>query len=664
MATINGSVSQRADSYSFYIEWSESNVDIASNSSKVTATVYVKCTDHNAWANGLSQTLTIDGTKFTGTADVDLSEGKTVKLISGSKTITHTADGSKKITISADCDLPDGGGWGPAWGSASGTATLTTIPRASTPTVSGTTIGSSMTITTNRASSSFTHTLTYSIGSLSGTIATGVGASKTWTIPPSLADAIPNATSGTLKITCVTYNGSTKIGSKTISCTITVPNTSDYKPSISKVTLAEAVSGLATQFGCYVQNKSKISGSVTASGAHSSTIKTYKIVINGSTYTSRTFTTGVLKTSGSNSYSVTVTDSRGRTDTSTGTFTVVAYASPKLSTFSVVRCDSDGTENDEGEYAKVVIVGSISSVNSKNTYSYGLQYKKNDDTSYTDYSITNDAYSINKTITDIVVDVDSSYDFVFTMGDYFSTVSKGTSLETGFTLMNWHPSGKGIGFGKVAEEEGIFDIGLKTKFTGGIKPIIPESITDLNDYKTGGLYFFGSAYTPINIPAGVNGWLEVMEGLSGWVKQIWYRLGTNNSNDYQTYVRTLNGSVWSNWRRLKTAEEDYYQSGDTETIGRCITGGYVTSSTTSIRCSILLPKKMDNVTPTITGGSISARASTGGYLLSAVDVASAVTSVAKTSNTLVMYFNSTTAYNTTNNTPVSIDFVDLVVSFK
>lgn len=90
--------------------------------------------------------------------------------------------------------------------SLSGSLALTTIPRASTPSVSGTTIGSTMTITTNRASSSFTHTLTYSIGSYSGTIATGVGASTTWTIPATLANAIPNNTSGTLSISCTTYS--------------------------------------------------------------------------------------------------------------------------------------------------------------------------------------------------------------------------------------------------------------------------------------------------------------------------------------------------------------------------------------------------------------------------------------------------------------------------
>ena len=131
MARINGSVSQRADSYSFYIDWSESKASDyeMTNKTTVTATAYVYCSQHNASYTSCPQKLIIDGQEFTATKSVSLSPGVTVALISGSKTITHNTDGSKSITISADCDLPDGYGWGPAWGSASGTVNLTTINR-------------------------------------------------------------------------------------------------------------------------------------------------------------------------------------------------------------------------------------------------------------------------------------------------------------------------------------------------------------------------------------------------------------------------------------------------------------------------------------------------------------------------------------------------------
>lgn len=131
MARINGSVSQRSDSYSFYIDWSESKASnyIETNQTTVSATAYIYCSNHTAYASGLAQKLIIDGTEFTATKTVNLSSGVTVALVSGSKTITHNADGKKSITISANCDLPYGSGWGPNGGSASGIAELTSIPR-------------------------------------------------------------------------------------------------------------------------------------------------------------------------------------------------------------------------------------------------------------------------------------------------------------------------------------------------------------------------------------------------------------------------------------------------------------------------------------------------------------------------------------------------------
>lgn len=349
--------------------------------------------------------------------------------------------------------------------------TLTTIPRASTPscitypnnTQNVGNVGTKITIHMNRASTSFTHTVTYSFGSKSGTIGTGVGDNIEWTIPKNLANAIPSASSGSGTITCVTYSGSTNIGSKSIPFTVTVPTTDEFKPTISSIALSEAVSGLASKFGCYVKGKSKISGTVTASGAYSSTITAYKVTINGATYNAKTFTTGVLSGTGSKSCSVTVTDSRGRTFTKSVNYTVVDYSSPYITTFTVVRCNSSGTVSENGAYAKVVVKGGVSSVNSKNSYSYKLEYKKTTASSYTNYSISNSAYTIDKTYTNIAVDTDSSYEFRLTISDYFSSAPKTVTLSSVFQLMNYNSSGKGLALGKVSEGN-KFECDLEAEF--------------------------------------------------------------------------------------------------------------------------------------------------------------------------------------------------------
>ena len=75
--------------------------------------------------------------------------------------------------------------------------------------------------------------------------------------------------------------------------------------------------------------------------------------------------------------------------------------------------------------------------------------------------------------------------------------------------------------------------------------------TDLNDYKEFGWYYFDGNHTPTNVPAGVNGWLQVITTSGTAVKQIWYRMGTINSNDYQTFVRTFNGTNWGDWKQIR-----------------------------------------------------------------------------------------------------------------
>lgn len=82
-------------------------------------------------------------------------------------------------------------------------------------------------------------------------------------------------------------------------------------------------------------------------------------------------------------------------------------------------------------------------------------------------------------------------------------------------------------------------------------------VVDLNDYTEQGWYFFTSNNTITNIPAGVNGWLKVVKDKDSgiWTKQMWYRAGTPNSNDYQTYVRTRTGDIWSNWKQYQMVED-------------------------------------------------------------------------------------------------------------
>lgn len=76
---------------------------------------------------------------------------------------------------------------------------------------------------------------------------------------------------------------------------------------------------------------------------------------------------------------------------------------------------------------------------------------------------------------------------------------------------------------------------------------------DLNNYTDRGTYLFTSGTTLVNAPHS-NGVLVTMSnnptattGQINTVKQVWYRIGTNNTNDYNTLVRTRQAGSWSSW---------------------------------------------------------------------------------------------------------------------
>lgn len=258
--------------YRLQITWTVDSQSVANNTSTVTAKVQLVSTGSSYTINSSaskSGSLTINGTKYTFNFTAALSGSQTKTLFTKTVTVAHAADGSKTCSFSATCGINvtlSGTYYGDV--TASGSGIFNTIARASTisSVTSSVSVTGSNAVTVNitRAASSFTHTVVFSFGSYSKTTA-GVGTSTSYTIPQSWLNAIPNATSGTAKVTVTTYSGSTKIGSAVSeSFTLTVP--SSVVPSISAVSLSEAVSGLAAQFGGYVQNKSKIAVKITAAG--------------------------------------------------------------------------------------------------------------------------------------------------------------------------------------------------------------------------------------------------------------------------------------------------------------------------------------------------------------------------------------------------------------
>lgn len=505
------------DHHKVRVDWTATQ-NVANNTSTITAKLYyVHDWSISISARSSAHSVTIDGTTTTfSSSAISASSGEHL-IGTATKTISHNSDGTKSISMSASFALRatlNGTYYGNI--TASATITLDTIARASQPTVSASSVdmGGSVTITTNRASSSFTHTLEYAFEGTTGTIATGVGASYQWTVPLTLANSLPDYIGSTLTITCKTYNGSTLIGTKTVNIIASVP--SSIVPTISAITCKDLY-GYATTYGAYIQYKSKLNVAVTAAGAYSSTIKSYKIEANQTSYNYNNCTTDVLRRYGSQTVTVTVTDSRGRTTTSTATITVLQYTSPSISTLTAYRCLSDGTEDEAGAYMKVTIGASITSLNSKNAKTFSLLYKTKSATSYT----TNKTWSAYTLSTSVIIaaSVDYSYDIKVQAIDSFGTVEASTAIGTSFTLMDFRNTGGGIAFGKASEQD-AFECAIKAIMSGKVS--IGGYVNDSYALATNGLIS--------------NEWLRTV-GTCGWLSQTygggWYM---NDANWIKAYA--------------------------------------------------------------------------------------------------------------------------------
>ncbi len=202
-------------------------------------------------------------------------------------TISHNSDGSKSIDVESSFSTSD---FSPYSGWVAGGLDLSTIPRASSISVSNYDLGQNIGIVIGKKVSSFTSTLKYEIGSLKGTIVEKTSNSNyIWTMSEELMNQIktnyPNTNKISSKILCDTYNGNTKIGS-TQSATFTL--TIIDLPTIENIVIEEQntmVSGLTTDIVKYV-SKPKIT--VNAIAPFGTTIKKYYFLKGGNTYNSET----------------------------------------------------------------------------------------------------------------------------------------------------------------------------------------------------------------------------------------------------------------------------------------------------------------------------------------------------------------------------------------
>lgn len=432
---------------------------------------------------------------------------------------------------------------------------------ATQPTLSEATVemGKSVTINTPAVNSAYRHTLRYAFGKATGTIAENVASSKSWTPPVSLASRIPDAASGIGTIYCDTYSGSTLLGTKSVSITLTIP--SSVVPSAGKLTAAVTEDTSGT--GQFVRGMGKAAVSLSgAAGVYGSTIKSYSVSGGGWSSNESTLTTGILQAAGEITFTAVVTDSRGRTAQTTCQIEVIAYDKPGISSLSVYRCDSTGAKKNAGTYAAIEIKASYSAITG-NTVTLKAAYKLTSDASYgNDTVLTNSG----KTVIGGALSASHTYDVRITVADKFNTATVTASLRTKNVIWSVLPKGLGFAIGKVAELANWLDVAWNTRIRGNLQvdgtissadqyrikwQTIPDG-ADLNAdaYKISGHYRSAlGSNTILNAPPWVKGAFEMV--VTGIADGTYCTQTVKDYRDNYTYVRTQSNWttpwVWSDW---------------------------------------------------------------------------------------------------------------------
>lgn len=546
--------------YRIKLSLTPSKPNIPANSTNVRVQLALFNTTTTFAQYNCTASATVNGQTYSWSGSPNmLSMNSSINLIDKTVTIGHNSDGQKSFSFSAT--FSGSGGYSPGrLNVATGTMPLARIPRTSTVTAGTVNFGSALTITIQRADSSFKHTVRYEFAGKTGTIASNVDTSTSWTVPLSFANDVPNANSRSGTIYVDTYSGSSKIGTSQASFTGTVP--ADIKPLLSGVSLSDgnsAVQALIPETNIFVQILSNIKVSfVGAMGSYSSTISGFKAEIVGKNQvtTENGGTLGFMDYNGTITIRASVSDSRGRWSNPVDTtVTVMEYFAPILS-FSVAR---GGSLQDvinvkrNARIAPLTVNGSQRNTMTLSFYvsradadSYGSELGKTTWTSLAE--IKESGLSLSGTYAS-----NTSWKVKGVLKDKF-TQNLVASIEiVGTEQVTMSYDRSGVGINKI-RERGALDV--KGDIYANDKPIQQYQLTDNNgnnkalpsttDYNsltTTGFYVVNNSST--NAPvAGKQFYVQVISENVNYVQQTAVMKGSNN----RMFVRTKDGvNTWQPW---------------------------------------------------------------------------------------------------------------------
>lgn len=502
------------DSY-FWVKWESGGQDVSANKTAINWSCGVT-PGHKFYSNAVKMSaVSIGGvTVYAGGTYSNITDYKEHTFASGTLEVSHNADGSKTLTVSAFS--------GQVWkdsGYLTATAAaqsfqLAAIPRATEPVMGAATMGEAVRISLPRASSAFTHTLSYVFGAASGTIVENAGTEVQWTVPESLAAQIPDSSVGTGTLTCRTYNGGTLVGTKTVTFTATVPQS--MKPALTNGWAAVSydnsgtkASGIAAWVQGYSKAKAVFNGSKVTCKQGAGIAK-YAVTYLGKTVEESPYRTETISTT-SATVRCTVTDSRGLTAWEDVTVELESYAPPMLVGAALYRADGEGAAADSGTHIAGLATAKFSSIGGRNTATI-KGYWKSVGGSYGE-GVTLPFGAVGLVTGDVEIAGDRSYTAKIVVTDSLGNSTEfEENIPTEQVAFHLKEGGKGAAFGKAAEQDELLDVAWDARFQGDVQvdgalQVGGKSLLDMV-YPVGSIYLSVSGTDPQTLFGGTWARLE------------------------------------------------------------------------------------------------------------------------------------------------------------
>lgn len=489
------------DSY-FWVKWSQSgDQDIPNNRTKIAWSCGVYC-GHSFYSNAIKMSaFTINGVQVYGGGTYSNYSKGDHTIASGTMWINHSTDGTKTFSISSFT------GWlweNHNYSSNGGSYGLTTIPRQATITdAPDFTDLDNPTITYSNPAGSSVKELKACIsftGAKDDIAYRDIPKDKS-TYTFTLTDeeereVLRQNTSGlsrTVSFFVRTTIGNSKYYS-VLKKTLTIAESDATRPSVSMTaTLNNDL--LPVEFaGKYVQGKSRVDVSLSATGKYGADIRSYSATIDGKTYNSDSFTSDVIQKSGKLiGYA---RDSRGFTGSTEQTINVIEYGKPlviPLSGENAIQCyRSDGNGKRVGNSTSIWVKAKKTHYGVDGLNTCALQYRRKKASEVWNDSehkwsdlipSTSTATEFNALIQGVEFELKEAYTIqiqaIDTIGEYDI---KTFEIPTQDVALHLGKGGKNVSIGTYCDysEERTFYSEWKAIFGGGV--CIGDSNTTLKDY--------------------------------------------------------------------------------------------------------------------------------------------------------------------------------------